>query len=147
MEWTTQATFTSAATPVQVWARWTDVDKWNEWDHEVVSSSLDGPFELGTTGSMKPRGGPPVRFTLTEVKPNAAFSDTARLPLTSLEFHHTVSPDGAGSNIEHRVVMRGPLTFLFKRIVGVKIERGLPHTVASLATLAAKTSTHSVTLP
>jgi hypothetical protein len=147
MEWTTKASHRSTATPAQVWARWTDVDSWNEWDHEVVSSSLEGPFEPGTTGSMKPKGGPPVRFTLTAVKPNAEFSDSARLPLTTLEFHHTVVPNGAGSNIEHRVTMRGPLTFFFKRVVGAKIEKGLPDAVASLAALAATTATYPVTQP
>jgi hypothetical protein len=137
MTWTAKATSTSTATPAQVWAHWTDVENWHEWDHEVVSSSLKGPFEVGTSGALKSRGGPPVRFILTEVTPLVGFSNVSRLPLATVEFHHTVSADGEGSRIEHRVVMRGPMTFFFKRVIGTKIERGLPQTVASLARAAA----------
>jgi hypothetical protein len=129
------------ATPEQVWALWADVEHWHEWDHEVLSSSINGAFAVGATGVLKPKGGPSVRFSLTEVNPMAGFSNVASLPLTKLEFHHRVVPHGDGSRIEHTVVLRGLLTFFFRRVLGVKIARSLPDVVASLAQSASTVGT------
>jgi uncharacterized protein YndB with AHSA1/START domain len=136
MVWVTEASAVTAATPEQVWAVWADVAGWSQWDHAVESAELDGPFEQGTRGVLKPTGGPKTRFTMTEATPNRSFTDRAGLPLGSLEFIHSLTPTVNGTIIVHRVCMRGPLTPVFRRLIGSNIERGLPSAVTALARLA-----------
>ncbi len=136
MSWETTATATTSATPQQIWALWVDVSRWNRWDHEVMSSSLDGEFVNGATGMLKPHGGPTAKFVMTEVTPLVSFSDRSRLPLATLDFHHSVAVVQGVTTIKHRVVMTELLTPLFSRIIGRKIARGLPVAVNALAALA-----------
>jgi hypothetical protein len=136
MTWQTTASATTTAEPARIWALWSNVSSWNSWDHEVVSSTLNGAFALGTTGTRKPRGGPTTRFVLTDVRPMVSFSDRSRLPLATLDFHHTLLVADGITTIEHSVVMNGPLTPVFRRIIGTKIAKGLPIAVAAFAALA-----------
>jgi hypothetical protein len=53
--------------------------------------------------------------------------------MVKVDFHHRLHRDGATIRIEHEVTMSGPLTFLFKRIIGTKLAHGLPAAVAALA--------------
>lgn len=134
--WTRQATTVCRATPEAVFALWA-VDRWTAWDPEVEWARLDGPFEAGTRGELKPRGGPRTRFTLLEVDQARGFADRSHLPLTSLDFRHLVEPLGDGTvRITHTVTFSGPLAFLFSRLLGPKLERGLPGAVAALGRLA-----------
>jgi hypothetical protein len=57
-------------------------------------------------------------------------------PLVTVDFHHTLSVADGITTIEHSVVMNGPLTPVFRRIIGTKIAKGLPTAVAALAALA-----------
>jgi len=137
-KWSTEASAVTAAAPENVWALYEQVGAWKSWDHEVESSRLDGPFQAGSTGVLKPKGGPASKFLLTAVEPSRRFADVTRLPLARLAFEHTLTPvDGGGTRIHHRVTIDGPLTFLFSRVIGRKIAAGLPRAVQSL-TQAAK---------
>lgn len=82
---------------------------------------------------IDPKGGPRTRFSLTEVTVHHSFTDRCRLPLATLDFIHVLTPAPGGTVITHRVVMNGPLTFIFRRLMGSGIERGLPIAVQSLA--------------
>jgi hypothetical protein len=134
--WSTEASAVTPATPEHVWALYEQVSAWKAWDHEVESSQLDGPFQAGTTGVLKPKGGPASKFQLTAVERARRFADVTRLPLARLAFEHTLTPIQGGTRIHHRVTIDGPLTFLFSRVIGRKIAAGLPHAVQSLAQAA-----------
>jgi hypothetical protein len=140
MSWSTQATARTKAPPEQVWKLWADVAGWSRWDDEVASSRLEGDFAVGTRGSLKPKGGPTTSFVLTHVEPNVAFSNRSSLPLATLEFVHTLRVEAGETVIEHRAEMKGPLTVLFRRLIGANIARGLPAAVARLARVAEERS-------
>jgi hypothetical protein len=136
MTWTTKATARTRATPEQVWRLWTDVAGWSRWDEEVAWSRLDGAFETGTAGALKPRVGPTTRFVLTAVEPQVAFTSRSSLPLTTFDIIHTLHLDGGETVIEHRLQMTGPLAFLFSRLIGAGVARALPGIVERLARTA-----------
>ncbi len=140
MIWSTVATARTKARPEDVWRLWTDVAGWRRWDDGVASSDLDGAFVVGARGWLKPTAGPTTRFVLTHVETHAAFTNRSTLPLTTLDFLHTVQRDGTDTVIVHRVEMRGPLSFLFRRLIGASIARGLPAVVARLARVAEGTA-------
>ncbi|MCA2979180.1 MAG: SRPBCC family protein [Myxococcaceae bacterium] len=137
MTWTTTAMARTKASPEQIWKLWESVADWSRWDESVESSRLDGAFVQGARGSLKPRGGPRATFALVSVEPRVAFTSRSSLPLTTLDIVHTLRVEGSETVIEHRVEMKGVLTFLFRRLIGESIARGLPMVVERLAQLAA----------
>ncbi|GBQ09267.1 SRPBCC family protein [Swaminathania salitolerans] len=133
--WTHSETVTTPASASQIWARWADAANWPEWDREVEWVRLNGPFSKGTTGKMKPSGGPEVAFELTEVTPNVSFTDTARLPLTEMVFTHEYLPqeDGEQARIRHSVTLTGLLAPLFGKVIGTKIKAHLAEAMEKLS--------------
>ncbi|WP_061223882.1 hypothetical protein [Leptospira weilii] len=85
---------------------------------------------------LKPKGGPKTWFRLTEVRENQFFSDLTRLPFCKLEFKHELISVSSGARFIHIVTFRGPLSFLFSRIIGNKIRKELPTAMKNLAKLA-----------
>ena len=134
--WSFQHSLVSPAPAVHVWAVLSDVETWATWDPDVVRSRLDGPLAQGVTGTLRPAGGPPMRFTVTRLQPGRQLSDVARLPLARLEFDHVLQPAGSGTRLTHTVTITGPATPLFARVIGRKVRAGLPGAMAALAELA-----------
>jgi Polyketide cyclase / dehydrase and lipid transport len=135
-----QHSIKTQASPAAIFRLWSQVSSWPRWDDEVVESHLDGPFVKGTTGWLKPKGGPKVRFELLSVEPNVMFHDRASLPFAKLDFVHEIQRDGAFTVVTHRIEMTGPLAFLFSRILGGQMKKGLPLAMAKLVTLALQTT-------
>lgn len=120
------------ASPAAVFACWADAAGWARWDPDVKAASMDGPFATGTTGRISPREGPTMAIRLTRVEPGRAFDAEARLPLCTMRFEHWLEPRGPETLVTHRVVFEGPLAFLFRRIIGAQLVRGIPGTMAGL---------------
>lgn len=136
MAWTTEASTVTQAGTTAVWRLWSDVEGWHRWDEEIAWSRLYGPFEVGTRGVLKPRGGPQASFETTEVRRERAFVDRTRLPLARIDFLHKMEPVEGGTRIVHGVRISGPFSPVFARLLGPGFEKGLPKAVRSLARLA-----------
>jgi len=109
----------SQATPEAFFARWADMATWPEWNADTEWARLDGPFAECSTGVLKPRGGPKVRFVIERLIPGSEFVDVSRLPGARLTFAHRVErlPAG-GCSVDVTVSMAGPLRRLWARILG-----------------------------
>jgi len=118
--------------PEQVYMLYEDVANWFRWDPDVSAASLAGPFSPGTTGILKPTRGPESRIHLVHVDKNKAFTVQSKLPLCILIFEHELFPDGNATRVIHRVSFEGPLSFLFGRVIGGQIRKGLPGTLRGL---------------
>jgi hypothetical protein len=137
MHWTFQfSVVAKAAQPEHVWPFYADTSRWLEWDHELSDVKLEGPFAAGTKGALKPKDGPRTRFVLSAVEPLKGFSDTSFLPLASMDFEHKLEPVAEGTRLTHIVTIRGPLTFVWRRVIGRKIAAQLPTAMQTLAQLA-----------
>jgi hypothetical protein len=66
---TIQHTEETQASAAHIWRIWSDVKNWHTWDHGIEFSKINGPFQTGTTGTLKPKGGPLVHTKLTQVVP------------------------------------------------------------------------------
>jgi Polyketide cyclase / dehydrase and lipid transport len=110
---------TSSAAPSAFFERWADMATWPEWNTDTEWVRLDGPFAAGSTGVLKPKGGPKVKFVIEKLVPDHEFVDVSLLLGARLTFHHLVTarPDG-GSAIDVTVTMSGPLRWLWTRILG-----------------------------
>ena len=126
-----------AAPPARIFALWADAAAWPSWDPDLESAALDGPFASGSTGVLKPRGGPRTRIELVDVREPESFTAVSRLPGCRMVFEHRAEATGAGCRVTHVVRFEGPLAFAFRRLIGPSIRRGLPGTMAGLRGAAA----------
>lgn len=118
--------------PERVFALYEDVTNWRQWDPDVASSSISGPFTAGTTGKLKPAKGPEARIEIVSVEKNKSFTVRSRLPLCTITFEHELFPGKGSTRVVHRVSFNGPLSFFFGRVVGGQIRKGLPGTLRGL---------------
>lgn len=143
--WTFEHTELTSATPAQLWARYAEPTTWPEWDKETASVTVQGPFVVGTRGTLKPVKGPATPFAFTEVNPEVGFTDVSRLPLARLTFTHHIEPTATGSRFTHRVTITGPLSPLFARVIGKKVAASLPTAMRALARLAEMNTSNAAT--
>jgi len=109
----------STAPPAAFFARWADMATWPEWNTDTEWVRLDGPFATGSTGVLKPKGGPKVKFVLHSVVPEREFVDVSLLLGARLTFRHVVEPlDDGGSIVRVDVTMSGPLRRVWAQILG-----------------------------
>lgn len=118
----------------QVWATWSEVSNWNKWDDDIESS--EGVFGDNSTLLIRPKSGPSITATMTCV-PDESFTVNSNLPLwTRLEFVHIIKNSSAGLEITHGIKISGPLTFLFRYIIGRSVEANLPIAMEKLVQIA-----------
>jgi hypothetical protein len=117
-----------------VWATWTDMVRYPEWDPREQALRLDGPFEAGTTGWSKqvgPRPGSP--FRLVRVDPPTGWTNESPLPGGKLVIDHQLSDNGDGTvHLVKRYQVHGPMQLAFRLIFARGIVREAPGTFAAL---------------
>jgi hypothetical protein len=126
----------STAAPATFFARWADMATWPEWNGDTEWVRLDGPFATGSTGVLKPKGGPKTRFEIAELT-DTEFVDVSKLIGARLTFHHVVetTPDG-GSRVDVTVTLAGPLSRLWNLILGKGIKATLQRDLDGLKAVA-----------
>ena len=125
-----------STTADKLFSLYADVSGWSSWDPGVRSSSVDGQFSSGATGTLRPASGPEAKITFTEVVPGRSFTVESRLPLCVMRFEHELAPAGSQLRVVHRVSFAGILAPLFGRLIGSGIRKNLPHTLAGLRRVA-----------
>jgi uncharacterized protein YndB with AHSA1/START domain len=129
-----QRSVETAASPQTAWKIWSDTSTWPEWNPDVQSMTLNGPFAAGTTGTMKTKQGTRA-IQLTEVVPGKSFRlETTVIPLTRFAFECNVSPGSAGkTTLSQAIVVGGPLGGLVGGMMGKQIADTFPALLQGLA--------------
>ena len=84
------------AEPAAVWAVWTDVARWHEWDVSKEIARLDGPFQPGVSGWAKQRGTLGGSFTITVVEAGRRWVTECPMPMGKVIFDHVLEPVAGG---------------------------------------------------
>ena len=134
--WSFEHIEATKASPERLWQRYSDRASWSEWDHGIESVTLDGPFAVGSTGKVKPKGAPTTKYKVLEVTDGRSFTDVTFLPLARMRFSHKIEPTPTGADITHRVTISGPLAPLFSRIIGKKVAAEIPAAMRRLGSVA-----------
>jgi hypothetical protein len=121
-----------AASPEKVFALYENVAAWSSWDPDVKTSSIEGSFCSGASGSLKPSSGPKAKIKFTEVMPNRSFTVETKLPLCVMSFEHELTLVPSGTSAKHRITFQGLLSPFFGRVIGSQIRKGLPNTMQGL---------------
>jgi len=129
-----ERTVETKASPQGVWKIWSDTSTWPEWNPDVQSMTLNGPFAAGTSGTMKTKQGTRA-IQLTEVVPGTSFRlETTVIPLTRFAFVCRVSPGSAGkTTISQTILVGGPLGGLVGGMMSKQIADTFPALLQGLA--------------
>lgn len=111
------------------------MDTWPEWNTDTAWVRLDGPFEQGATGSLKPKGGPKVRFVV-EILTEDQFVDVSMLFGARLMFDHRIERASSGISVSVEVSMTGPLRLLWTAILGKGLRKSVAGDLAGLVAAA-----------
>jgi hypothetical protein len=121
-----------------VFALYESVAQWPQWDTDVKSASIEGPFVSGARGVIVPNGGPKSDIVFSEVIRNKSFTVDCKLPLCMMRFEHQLDVKNGGTLATHRVVFDGLLSPLFGRLIGSGMRKSLPGVMAKLKEVAEK---------
>ena len=128
------ASVTSSASPDAFFARWADMATWPEWNSDTEYVRLDGAFAEGATGTLKPKGGPKVRFVVARLVPGEVFVDVSRLLGARLTFdHRVVARTDGGSDVSVTITMSGPLSTLWTLALGKGLRASVQRDLDGLA--------------
>jgi uncharacterized protein YndB with AHSA1/START domain len=140
--WEFEHSVQAPASRERVWALWTDVPGWPDWNPGVARAELDGPLAEGATGTVRAAGGPASTLTVLEVEPARRLVTEASERLMRLRFEFELADLADGQlRITHRVRMSGLATPLMRRTVGPRLERSIPAALAALVELATTDAT------
>ena len=134
----------TSATPQTVWKVWSDTPTWQEWNPDVQSMTLNGPFASGTTGTMVTKQGT-RQIQLTEVVPGRSFRlETTVIPLTRFAFECKVDGGSSGkTTISQAIRVGGPLGGLVGGMMARQIADTFPPLLQGLARKAEATEGRS----
>jgi uncharacterized protein YndB with AHSA1/START domain len=129
-----QRSVETSASPAAVWKVWSDTTTWPQWNPDVQSMTLNGPFAAGTTGTMKTKQGT-RQVQLAEVVPGRSFRlETSVIPLTRFAFECQVVAGPAGkTTISQAIRVGGPLGGVVGGMMGRQIANTFPALLQGLA--------------
>jgi hypothetical protein len=126
---------TSTAAPEEFFAKWTDHSSWPDWSPGSEWAKIDGPVAVGTTGALKPKGGPKTKFTIGALEPDQEYTDISHFPGARLTFQHLAERKGDQTDLRVRVTIDGPLGWLWARILGGGFSTSVPADLNRLVAL------------
>lgn len=133
--WETTSTLEADVPPAAVWTKaYADADAWPEWNAEIRRASLAGPLALGAKAKIVFGSGLRLRFRVVEFEDGRLFTDESRLPGARMGHRHLVEPTATGgSRLTNTIYVKGPLSPLWRRILGPAAARSLPDAQRSIA--------------
>ena len=114
MSWSIEVRGTTTASPERMWEWYEATDRAPEWDRLIRGIDADGPIELGGGGRNRPRFGPAVPFTYTEVTRLSSYTDLISVPGAQMAWTHRLVPGPAGLEVIHGVECSGPLSGVYR---------------------------------
>lgn len=125
----------SSAPTTAFFARWADVATWPEWNTDTEWVRLDGPFAQGATGTLRPKGGPKVRFVVARLT-DREFVDVSRLFGARLTFAHEVAVADGRTTVTVTVSIDGPLRWLWTKMLGADLAKSVQPDLDALVAVA-----------
>ena len=136
--WTSQHSIVSQASIEAVRSLFEDVAGWPEWNAGIEWIRLDGPFAVGTEGTMKVPGQDPLPFRLIAVGPDG-FEDETAVPDAGIVVrvrHSIEAVDPTKVRITYRVTIDGPAADDVGPVIGPQISADFPDVLEALAARA-----------
>lgn len=120
----------------RVWELWKDVDNWPKWHGDLESCRMVGDFMVGSHFYLKPKGMRAVKIVLTEVEEGRGFTDCTAFLGAKMYDTHEVEEIKDGVRLRNRLVVTGPLRWLWVKLVARNVAKSVPEEMEALVNLA-----------
>ena len=127
-----EETITLQAPAEQVFSVYTEVADWPVWDPGTESSSIDGAFEVGATGKIKPKGEPETSIEWVEMTANKSFTVECKIPLCRMQFVHELDTQDEGTAVKNIVIFSGLMSRVYAFLFGKKLQKGMEESLVGL---------------
>jgi Polyketide cyclase / dehydrase and lipid transport len=127
-----------ATAPGSIYSIYADVTHWPHWDPDTRAATLNGPFAVGSRGTLTPAKGNTVPMVVTFADRARGFTVESRIPLLlRMVFEHELKALGPSeTEVIHRVTLSGLLSWLIGPALKRQLDAGLPVTLARLKRMA-----------
>lgn len=129
-------TDSTTGSPTALWACWVDVSTWSDWAGWVVSASMDGPFQPGTTVTVVERYGRRTTFRITAVDPGCSNEITSRVLGAVVHMRREIVSLSPRTTFTHSVWLEGPLAMVWKGPLQARARETLAQSMRRLAVRA-----------
>lgn len=119
-----------------VWKLWTDINNWPQWHDDLDSCVLEGEFKVGNHFMLKPKGMKAVKIVLTEIDEGMSFTDCTAFPGAKMYDTHSLEETPEGLKLSNKLVVTGPLKWLWVKLVAKKVADTIPDETQALIKLA-----------
>lgn len=119
-------------TASQLWKVWTNINEWHTWQDDIDYAKIEGSFQKGNVFLLKPKGGPKVSIEIIRAEENVNFTDLTRFPLATMIGSHDFIQSDDGLEIKTTMSIKGPLSFLWRKIVAEDIVKKMPEQTEKL---------------
>lgn len=122
----------------ELWKARADVANWPKWDEGLLWTKIEGPVVVGTVFDLKPKDGPKVKVRITEAESPFVLGDETSLPGAKMKFLHFFRDVKGGTEVKVELSIRGPLGFLWKKIIGEEQARNMEMEIRTFADFVRK---------
>jgi len=124
----------STAPAERVWNIWSDTSTWGDWNPNVSTMELQGPFASGSTAIMNTKAGQHHKMRIVDVQSGRSFAlETNVVPGTTFRFNCSVEPVGVESRISQTVEVKGPLGPILRGMLGPQVSKEFGTLLSNLA--------------
>jgi len=119
-----------------IWFVWTDVNNWAKWHGALDYCKMEGPFEVGNHFMLKPKGVRAVKIVLTDLVDGFSFTDCTSFLGAKMYDTHSLEETTEGLKLTNTLVVRGPLKYLWIKLVAQNVADTVPEEMEALVKLA-----------
>lgn len=124
------------ASPEALWALWTDVPNWKQWDKGIRSATISTVFSEGAKGKLVPDKGPKTRFVIRHVVPGQSYHLYTSIPFGKLIVRRSMKQTDEGILFTHEVEFTGLLKQFFAKKFGSRYKAMLPEVMKEIKRIA-----------
>lgn len=130
--------FYKDVSPEIVWKNWINVNNWTKWHSDLDYCKLEGDFKVGNHFMLKPKGAPAVKIMLTEINKGHSFTDCTKFFGAKMFDTHTMEVKDGGIILSNKLVVTGPLRWLWIKLVAQNVADTAPAEIDALVELSRK---------
>jgi hypothetical protein len=135
--WSAEYSIETAASPLEIWRVWADVQAWPEWNGDIERIELHGTFAAGGRIVMVPPEQEPIELQIAEAVEPGLFVDEADLGDVLVRTIHRVERAGdRRSRVSYRMEISGPAAESVGPELGPAISADFPEVLAALVARA-----------
>ncbi len=123
-------------TKANIWQTLIDVENWHQWDTELIEAHIEGVFEKGAKGIMKPKTGPKLKFYISELIPLQSYTINTIMPVGELVIKRSFTETSNVIHFTDDIAFTGFLKYIFGFILGGQFRKVLPEVMNNFKKIA-----------